>query len=134
MLLTILIKFILPYLLPVLFTAFVAISESYRLRDAVKYSNEWHRYKGYYQATFFALVATFDFWYACAAASVFWIAHDIIINVFGFRLHWYYIGVSAFSDRLFGSFAAQLVFKILFLVFSICGMLGMFDGLFDFLT
>lgn len=127
-------KYTLPYLLPFFFIVFVALSESYRLRDAVKYSNEWHRYKGLYQATFFTLLACFDFWFACVCASMFWIIHDIIINVFGFSLYWYHIGTTAKSDRIFGSFWVQFLVKVLTLVVFVCGWLGMYRNLFDFLT
>lgn len=132
MLPAILLKLILPYLLPVLFTAFVAISESYRLRDAAKYSKEWHQYKGYYQATFFTLVAVHDFWYACIMAAGFWIVHDIVINVFGFGLHWYYKGQSARLDKAFKTFTLQFIFKVLLLLLFVAGKIGWLDCSIDY--
>lgn len=123
----ILIKLSLPYILPVLFVAFVSMSELYRLKDSGKYSKEWHQYKGYYQATFFTLVAVHDLWYACIMAAAFWIVHDIVINVFGFGLHWYYKGQSALSDRVFKTFAIQFFVKICFLLFFISGKIGWLD-------
>lgn len=130
MLIAILIKLFLPYLLPFLFIVFVALSESYRLMNPVKYSKEWHMYKGLYQATFFTLVACYDFWFSCVCASLFWIIHDIIVNIYGLNRTWDYIGNTAKLDRIFRTFWAQFSVKIITLIIFICGWIGVYDRLF----
>jgi len=122
------------YVLPIIFMLGVAFSEVYRLRDSVKYSKFWHQYKFIYQIAFFTLVAIYNVWYALITSCLFWILHDIIINVYGLYKEWDYVGSTAVLDSMFKNFKSQFIVKLTLLLLSVLRYYRNYKNIFKFVV
>lgn len=67
-----------------------------------RYSRLWHGAQAVQQATFIAALGIFGDWQIIPlAAGLFWLIHDVVVNIEGLNRDWLYVGSTAWIDRQF---------------------------------
>lgn len=119
MLFAIILKVILPYICLALIPIFWGLSDGYRIKDAIKYTKKWHRYKWIVHVLIGILVASFmSIKISIIFAIFYWIVFDIAVN-FARELPILTIGTINFLDKYFKTGLQQLVVKLVLLIGSI---------------
>lgn len=105
-----------------IFTIAEALADSYQFRDlrkikqyattsalvvavnqAINDKTRWHFWQAVRQGTFIIFAAMFAGHWAIAlfTASLFWLIHDGIVNIIGLDRKFFFVGTTAFMDRMF---------------------------------
>ena len=93
--------------------------------DVLSYVQKWHFWQAVRQGTFIVFAAIFAGHWAVAlfTASLFWLIHDGIVNIVGLDRKFFFVGTTAWIDRMFQKFPspslAMAVAKCLILALSI---------------
>jgi len=103
---------------------------------ADKANVRWHFFKGVMQLDFFALVGLYSTWpIALIGASLFWIFHDLIINIKGLEVTVFRVGTTAWLDRMIRKYGTKfdelemMIIKVLFLILGITLQIYFYGGL-----